>query len=154
MRIPIATSVLVLILSASATLSAEKMREESKLEDDTFEAALLKHSDEIAAKRNDLATLPMRDSDPGSRRIVNGIDTVSYPAVGALIHRQPAENATEVCTGTLVGCNKLLTAAHCVSKDLNVTNYSVFFQTEGIFKVRRIDWRSSYNRRFCPSVDR
>lgn len=44
-------------------------------------------------------------------KIVNGLHTHAYPAVGNLVE---APNDQEVCTGTLIGCQTFLTAAHCV----------------------------------------
>lgn len=42
-------------------------------------------------------------------KIVNGVSTVTFPSVVALI-----SNNEEFCTGTLIGCDTVLTAAHCV----------------------------------------
>ncbi len=44
------------------------------------------------------------------RKIVNGLGTVAAPSVVALI---TSESATTFCTGTLIGCETVLTAAHC-----------------------------------------
>jgi len=42
-------------------------------------------------------------------RIVNGLPTALYPSTVALL-----ENNLTLCTGTLIGCGTVLTAAHCV----------------------------------------
>lgn len=42
-------------------------------------------------------------------RIVNGVTTFDYPAVGALL-----DNQGGFCTATLIGCQTALSAAHCV----------------------------------------
>jgi len=52
-----------------------------------------------------------------SPRIVNGLDTQGFPTTGALLHHIDAPitsvNAASWCSGTLIGCHTLLTAAHC-----------------------------------------
>lgn len=77
----------------------------------------------------------------GARRIVNGIQTVRHSAVAALLKGDAPGSAGLVCTGTLVGCNKVLTAAHCINKDPDPKKYFVFFQLLGFVKVKRIDWQ-------------
>src|ERR1700694_1909755 len=51
----------------------------------------------------------------GARRIVNGLPSRSHPAVGALVQGNDPHTARAWCTGTLVGCDKFLTAAHCIA---------------------------------------
>ncbi len=51
---------------------------------------------------------------PTSAPIVNGVPTGDYPAVGVLLNGGSPEVATTECTGTLIGCQTFLTAAHCV----------------------------------------
>lgn len=50
-------------------------------------------------------------SPAGADRIVNGVPTSQFPAVVALLD---AASGRQFCTGTLVGCRTVLTAAHCV----------------------------------------
>jgi V8-like Glu-specific endopeptidase len=76
----------------------------------------------------------------GSRRIVNGIVSRGYPAVGALLGGNDPKQAGALCTGTLVGCNKFLTAAHCIAKNPDPKAYLVFFQDLGFFKITAIAW--------------
>jgi hypothetical protein len=48
-------------------------------------------------------------------RIVNGVETFDYPSVGALLYTNyEGTGLTPDCTATLVGCQTVLTAAHCV----------------------------------------
>lgn len=76
----------------------------------------------------------------GSRRIVNGLPAQGHPAVGAILKGADPRNARAWCTGTLVGCDKFLTAAHCVAKDPSAGGYLVFLQDAGFLRVSRIDW--------------
>ena len=76
----------------------------------------------------------------GARRIVNGLPSRSHPAVGALVRGNAPQTAEAWCTGTLVGCDKFLTAAHCIAKDPAPEGYLVFFQELGFFKVKTVEW--------------
>lgn len=76
----------------------------------------------------------------GARRIVNGFPSISHPAVGALLKGGDPRSASAWCTGTLVGCDKFLTAAHCIAKDPAPSSYLVFFQELGFFRVKSIRW--------------
>jgi trypsin len=74
-------------------------------------------------------------------RIVDGALTTAYPTVGAVLHRQPdSVRSIITCTGTLIGCDAFLTAAHCVASDGDKTHYQVFLQHGGLFDVDSIDW--------------
>lgn len=44
-----------------------------------------------------------------TEKIVNGLTAITFPSVVALL-----SNNVELCTGTLIGCDTVLTAAHCV----------------------------------------
>jgi V8-like Glu-specific endopeptidase len=74
------------------------------------------------------------------RRIVKGIGTFKHPAAGALLNGGDPRSAGAWCSGTLVGCDKFLTAAHCVAPDPDPKGYLVFFQNAGFFSVRDIRW--------------
>jgi hypothetical protein len=78
--------------------------------------------------------------ESGARRIVNGIPTRGYPAVGALLQGNDPRTARAWCTGTLVGCDQLLTAAHCIADHPSPNSYLVFFQELGFFEVKEILW--------------
>jgi hypothetical protein len=78
----------------------------------------------------------------GARRIVNGLPSHSHPAVGALLQGNDPHTARAWCTGTLVGCDKFLTAAHCIADDPLQDSYLVFFQELGFFRVKAIRWES------------
>jgi hypothetical protein len=81
--------------------------------------------------------------------IVNGLLTSDFPSVGLFV----AGEGT--CTGTLIGCQTVLTAAHCVCEDaagnllpgpqcrnrpdlLNPSGMRVFFQHAGLFQVSSV----------------
>jgi V8-like Glu-specific endopeptidase len=76
----------------------------------------------------------------GARRIVNGLPSHSHPAVGALLKGNTPQKAGSWCTGTLVGCDKFLTAAHCIADDPSPGSYLVFFQELGFFEVKKVQW--------------
>jgi hypothetical protein len=75
----------------------------------------------------------------GARRIVNGTPSQGHPAVGALLRGADPRSARFHCTGTLVGCDKFLTAAHCIEAAPSGP-YLVFFQDLGFFAVREVRW--------------
>jgi hypothetical protein len=65
-------------------------------------------------------------------RIVNGSSAVGqYPEVGLLIR---TDNGS-ICTGTLIGCNTFLTAAHCIADSFSPAAAVVFFQHRGFVFV-------------------
>jgi hypothetical protein len=86
---------------------------------------------------------------PGAK-IVNGVYSFGYPSVGLFL------NGSGLCSGTLIGCNTFLTAAHCVCTDfatgqtlsgaqcqaradlLSPAGKSVFFQHAGWFAVSSV----------------
>lgn len=73
-------------------------------------------------------------------KIVNGIPTNAFPAAGALLRGSDPATAKSHCSGTLVGCNTFLTAAHCVEEDTDAKNYVVFFQHGGFYEIENIQW--------------
>ena len=79
----------------------------------------------------------------GTKRIVNGIFTSRHSAVAAVLKGSNPGTAQAWCTGTLIGCNKVLTAAHCIAKDPNPADYLVYFQNLGFSKVTDITWPSN-----------
>jgi hypothetical protein len=75
--------------------------------------------------------------DQGAR-IVNGVATIEYPGVGALVKGSNSRTARSWCTGTLIGCRTFLTANHCVEGDRTPSNYQVYFQNVGFVGVESI----------------
>ena len=98
-------------------------------------------------------------------RIVNGLISSDFPTTGALLF-----NEGSLCTGTLIGCQTFLTAAHCevwnCSEDTSIlceTNetcesqkagkcqpsdpgdYSVFFQHGGFYSVQSLAIHPDYD---------
>ena len=76
----------------------------------------------------------------GARRIVNGVQTIRHSAVAAVLRGSDPSTATAWCTGTLVACDKVLTAAHCISDNPAPKGYLAFFPTLGFFEVKNITW--------------
>ena len=76
----------------------------------------------------------------GARRIVNGIQTIRHSAVAAVLRGSGPTTATAWCTGTLVACDKVLTAAHCVAGDPSPKGYLAYFPTLGFFEVTNVTW--------------
>ena len=78
-------------------------------------------------------------------RIANGVSTHAHPSTGALLI-----NGFQGCSGTLVGCQTFLTAAHCVCSGDGVScdpaegAYQVFLQHEGLFSVSQITPHPAY----------
>jgi hypothetical protein len=77
-------------------------------------------------------------------RIVNGLNTADYPAVGVLLGSSNFDTASLRCTGTLIGCETFLTAGHCVEGDLDPTHYGVFLQHAGFFTVASVALHPDY----------
>jgi len=77
------------------------------------------------------------------RRIVKGIGTFKHPAAGALLKGSEPGSAEAWCSGTLVACDKFLTAAHCIVPNPDPKGYLVFFQNAGFFKIKDIHWPKS-----------
>jgi hypothetical protein len=79
-------------------------------------------------------------------RIVNGTTTTAYPSTVALVDSQQLM----FCTGTLIGCDTVLTAAHCVcggtgaqcqpggGQLLNASDVQIYAQHGGLFNVSKI----------------
>ncbi len=95
---------------------------------------------------------PMAPVAPGDR-IVNGLVTSDFPSTVALID---AASGRQFCTGTLIGCSTVLTAAHCVcesdgaacqgaSADLrSASDVQVFSQHDGFSAVASVEVPESY----------
>jgi hypothetical protein len=85
---------------------------------------------------------------PVTAPIVGGVLTSDYPAVGALLLSNDPDAATTQCTGTLIGCQTFLTAAHCVCASDGVACQGfgtpppafglVYFEHAGFFPIASI----------------
>lgn len=78
-------------------------------------------------------------------RIVNGVETQSRPTTGALL----SSLNRQLCSGTLVGCETFVTAAHCVCPGNtfctpNPAAFAVYLQHAGIVSVGSIDVHPQY----------
>lgn len=93
----------------------------------------------VAAPRHLLAPR----ADLGAR-IVNGVVTTDYAATGALLDGPNGGAASVICSGTLIGCGKFLTAGHCVDGGLDPAEYTVFLQHAGFFSVTSVARHPSY----------
>lgn len=92
--------------------------------------------------------LPMRPATsppPQGARIVNGVLTHLYPSTVALLKGASATAAESQCTGTLIGCETVLVAAHCVEGDPTPSQYFVFLQHAGIFPVSSVALHPSFS---------
>lgn len=81
---------------------------------------------------------------PFGPKIVNGLSTARYPTAGALVKTGQNGRARSWCSGTLIGCNTFLTAAHCVANDRTPGSYSVFLQHGGWRDVAAITPHPEY----------
>lgn len=71
-------------------------------------------------------------------RVVNGVATIAFPGVGALLKGKDPASATFSCTGTLIGCRTFLTANHCFKNSRSAADYHVYFQNVGLLAVEAI----------------
>jgi len=87
-------------------------------------------------------------------RVVNGLPSTSFPQVGAILSVTGAEGGERLgttCTGTLIGCATVITAAHCVCPDeadnaadctalglADPAGIFVFFQQAGYLPVESV----------------
>jgi hypothetical protein len=88
-------------------------------------------------------------------RIVNGVFESEQPSTGALLLGSNPDSAYAICSGTMIGCETFLTAAHCVCESNgsictgggapNPSDFSVFLQHAGFFNVSSISLRSDYS---------
>ena len=107
------------------------------------------------------AVAPLRLSAWFVPRIVNGILTHDYPAVGAVLRGDfpnwnqhlpiNADTASMFCSGTLIGCRTFLTAGHCTLTlttfppgRLNADEAWVYLPHAGIFTVTSIARHPAY----------
>lgn len=94
--------------------------------------------------------------------IVNGVLTADFPSVGALLRPGSAASGETWCSGTMIGCQTFLTAAHCVclsdgaacqaggSAEPDPASYVVFLQHAGFRAVTSIAVHPSFS---FPSAD-
>ncbi len=97
------------------------------------------------------------DSALAGARIVNGVITHEFPTTGALLYAGAnpinENNAGSWCSGTLIGCQTFLTAAHCVEDDLTASHYWVYLQHAGFFEVSSVTAHPSYTSPGFPEFD-
>ncbi len=88
-------------------------------------------------------------------RIVNGTFTSVFPSTGLLLDGGNPATASASCSGTVIGCNTFLTAAHCVCDTIgadcqgpgapNPAASLVFLQHAGFFSVASIAVHPDYD---------
>lgn len=88
------------------------------------------------------------DIESETREVVRGRSAVGYPSAGMLQRSYDEGLPGLLCTGTLIGCDTFLTAAHCVCEDVDgdpcgeltpATELSVYFQHGGIYQVASVE---------------
>jgi hypothetical protein len=93
------------------------------------------------------------ETGESARPIVNGDLTHSYPSAGALLTGAGPDASQLQCSGTLIGCDTFLTAAHCVcpgnggdcQSPTPVEPFRVFFQHAGFFEVTAVRVHPGFN---------
>jgi hypothetical protein len=91
------------------------------------------------------------DIGSAEQPIVNGTVTAEFPATGMLLGGSP--DGGMFCSATLIGCDTVLTAAHCVcmgtGADCSFTTPQqptyVYFQNAGFFQVESLVVNPQYN---------
>jgi MYXO-CTERM domain-containing protein len=101
-----------------------------------------------------LAACAFEDGEIGTdtAEVVNGTAVIDYPSAGALLFGDTPESSAMQCSGTLVGCDTFITAAHCVcdsSLDCATGTFPpsqlrVFFQHAGIYEVASVATQPGY----------
>ncbi len=93
--------------------------------------------------------------DPTAPAIVNGLLTSDFPTTGVLLSGGDPDAAIAWCSGTLIGCETFLTAAHCVceangaacqsgSGAPDPADWLVFLQHAGFFAVESVAIRTDF----------
>ena len=85
--------------------------------------------------------------------IVNGTVTAEFPGTGMLIVGDSPDLGMIGCSVTLIGCDTVLTAAHCVCEGFGAQcpngptsePLHVFFQNAGFFRVASVATHPDYN---------
>ncbi|MDX2170658.1 MAG: trypsin-like serine protease [Deltaproteobacteria bacterium] len=102
--------------------------------------------------------LAQRATLPGALRprIVNGLATRAWPNTGALLYSGGgpinASNAATQCSGTLIGCETFLVAAHCVG-DPYPGHYWVYLQHAGLIDVTAVTRHPDFTDASFPLSD-
>ena len=104
-----------------------------------------------------LASGASSSAETRSARIVNGLFTHAYPETGALLFGGNPDSAALSCSGTMIGCDTFLTAAHCVCSftgascqpgqvgDPNPGDHLVFLQSSGFHAIAGISVHPAYD---------
>jgi len=95
------------------------------------------------------STAAASEVEAAAPRIVNGVETQARPTTGALLSVN-GSSFRQGCSGTLIGCETFLTAAHCVCPgDTTCTpdpnEFAVFFQHAGVFGAAGVAVHPGYD---------
>ena len=99
----------------------------------------------IAVSLAVLFVVHLAPATANQQRIVNGLLTHDFPTTGILMNSNNPASAGLSCSGTMIGCETFLTAAHCVEGNLNPSSYLVFLQHAGFLTVTNVAIHSSYS---------
>ena len=94
-----------------------------------------------SAQAMDKAGVPQRvqrlrcSDDKQHDYIVNGLYTIGYPSVGALLVEERPGKLEFYCSGTLIGRSTFVTAAHCFSWGDDDRKFTVFFPHAGFYDM-------------------
>ncbi len=92
------------------------------------------------------------ETETASSPVVNGTEVIGYPSTGGLLRGAQENTAFMQCSGTLIGCDTFVTAAHCVCDDPRVCSQKtpaselfVYFQNSGTYQVSEVHVEPRYS---------
>jgi hypothetical protein len=87
-------------------------------------------------------------------RIYRGTNTIEMPAVGAILYDRLGTGYFEtMCTATLIGCDTVLTAAHCLDENPQPQQLLFHLQNAGSIRISETITHPDYDPNSLPNAD-